>query len=75
MIQSNKNGILVDLDDQKQLEDAMRRILSDPSLAARMSENAVKLNGVLDKSVIAEQWRSYILSFCSDLSQFDCSRE
>ena len=64
MIQDGVNGLLVAVGDEAALEDAMRRLLSDSALAGKMAENAVSLNLKLDKSVIAEQWREYILSFC-----------
>lgn len=66
LIQSGENGILIDVANQSQLEEAMRRLLRDPALAETMGRKAAEVNCLLDKSVIAEQWRTYILSFCKN---------
>lgn len=65
MIQKGENGLLVDVADQAQLEEAMRSLLRDRELSEQMARKAVALNKMLDKTVIAEQWREYILSFCA----------
>ena len=67
LIQSGENGILIDVADQSQLEEAVRRLLRDPELAEGMGQKAAEVNRLLDKSVIAEQWRQYILSFCENI--------
>ena len=66
LIKSGENGILIDVANQSQLEDAMRRLLRSPALAETMGQKAAEVNLLLDKSVIAEQWREYILSFSKD---------
>lgn len=63
MIKNNENGILVDIAETKQLEEAMRNLLKDQSLSEKIANNAVELNNLLDKTVIAEQWHRYVFSF------------
>lgn len=63
MIKNNENGILIDIAETKQLEEAMRNLLKDQSLSKKIANNAVELNNLLDKTVIAEQWHTYVLSF------------
>ena len=64
MIRDGENGMLVRVKDEEQLANAMRSLLLDPARAEKMAEEATELNQVLDKAVIAERWREYILSFC-----------
>ncbi len=63
MIQSGENGWLISPGNTEELTAAMRCLLSDPSKAAQLGQQAVKLNDTLAKSVIAEEWRTYVLSF------------
>ena len=63
MIKNNENGILIDVAEQTQLEDAMRCLLKDQSLSNKIANKAIELNSLLDKAVIAEQWHKYVLSF------------
>lgn len=66
MIENGINGLLTEIDAEDQLEDAMRKMLSNCEFSEQMAKKATELNTLLDKSVIAEQWREYILSFCVD---------
>jgi len=68
MIENEKNGLLIEKDCYDDLHNALLRLLEDRDFADRLGEKALNLNCLLDKSIIAEQWKRYILGFCGQAS-------
>ena len=60
LIKDYENGILTDLDDQKQLEQAMLELIENKELADQLAKNAAKLNEDLEVSKIMQQWTTFI---------------
>lgn len=60
VIESGENGILVGLNDEKALSDAMRSFLQDEAFAKKCGENAVEVSELLDGDVIMKQWEYVI---------------
>lgn len=64
LIEHGKNGLLVDVDDQFAMEEAIVRLLGDADLRKKFAENAVKLNEQLEVSKIVDQWKIFIEEKC-----------
>lgn len=60
LIKDHENGLLTDLDDQKQLEQAMLELIEEKELANKLAVNAAKLNEDLELSKIMQQWTEFI---------------
>lgn len=60
LIKDHENGILTDLNDQKQLENAMLELIENKELSERLAINAAKLNQELEVSKIMQQWTDFI---------------
>ena len=60
LIKDHENGILTDLNDQKQLENAMLELIENKELSERLAINAAKLNQELEVSGIMQQWTDFI---------------
>lgn len=60
MIDNMQNGILVPVNDQKALENAMVYLIENPSVAERMGAAAVKIKEKLSSKSISEEWIKYI---------------
>lgn len=60
LIEHKQNGMLVELDNQEELEEAMLELIENRELAVKISENAVKLNEYLELSKIIGQWIQFI---------------
>lgn len=60
LIDDHKNGLLVELDDQSEFENAMLELLEDKELMKDIAENAVNLNEQLELSKIMNQWIEFI---------------
>ncbi|MDD6518594.1 MAG: glycosyltransferase [Oribacterium sp.] len=56
MINNEVNGMLVPVGDTKSMYIAMKRIIDDPELAERLSNNAFDIRNRLPVSKIAKQW-------------------
>lgn len=63
LIESEKNGILVDLNDHKAMARAMCKVCEDSSFASNIGGNAVALYDKLKIDVISDQWLEYIDGF------------
>ena len=56
VINSGENGILVPVGDTKAMYEAMRSILKDPALAAKLSQEAIKVRDKFPLCKIAKRW-------------------
>lgn len=63
--QNENNALLVPLDDSKAMAKAVRRILTEPGLAERLSSNARKKAEQYDWSLILPEWISTLDSLIS----------
>ncbi len=60
VIENGKNGILVDINDEKALCDAMCSFLNDEVYAKKCAENAVGVSQMLDTELIIKNWTELI---------------
>ena len=60
LIESNVNGILIDIDDEKALYEQMCRVADDKEYAVRLGEEAMQIYNMLRADSIAEQWTEYM---------------
>lgn len=60
LIQDHENGLLTDLGNQEQMERAMLELIEERQLAAKLGENASKLNETLEVSKIMQEWIAFI---------------
>lgn len=61
LIKNGENGILVPVDDDIMMAEAMKRILLDTNLAKRLSDNAIKINELLSEDIIFKQYLDYLV--------------
>ena len=61
LIEDGVNGLLVPQRDEEKMAEAMRKILSDAELAAKLSQNARKLQENLAPEKIYGAWEKFIL--------------
>lgn len=66
LIQHMENGWIIPAGDQKALEEAMDRLLSDKKLAVKLGQNAGKLQQKLAPEKVNEQWKAYFESIVWD---------
>ena len=62
LVSNGENGLLIPVGGEEALVEAMTRLADDPALAARLSENAARIQIRLDAKAVAEQWRTYLAS-------------
>jgi glycosyltransferase involved in cell wall biosynthesis len=62
LIEHNKNGILIDIDDENALYEQMCRLATDRQLSEKLGKEASRLYGVLRIDVISKQWTNYLNS-------------
>lgn len=60
IIEQNKNGILIPVDDRAELEKQLRRVLDDPMLRSRLGKEAEKIADRLSPVKVNAMWREYI---------------
>jgi len=56
VIKNGENGVLVPVGDVESLAEAIKSVISDKELSAKLSENAVKIKDELSLSNIARKW-------------------
>ena len=56
VIASGENGILVPVGDTQAMYEAMRIVLKDPALAAKLSREAIKVRDKFPLCKIAKRW-------------------
>ena len=60
VIENNKNGIMVAVDDPKAMYEAFKKIIDSPKFAIELSNNGVKIRDKLNCKKIAKQWKKAI---------------
>ena len=60
VIENNKNGIRVAVDDPKAMYEAFKKIIVSPKFAKELSNNGVKIRDKLNCKKIAKQWKKAI---------------
>lgn len=60
LIKNHENGLLTELDNQKELEAAMMELIENPILEEKLAKNATQLNDSLELSKIMNQWIHFI---------------
>ena len=60
VIENNKNGIMVAVDDPKAMYEAFKKIIVSPKFAKELSNNGVKIRDKLNCKKIAKQWKKAI---------------
>lgn len=60
VIENNKNGIMVVMDDPKAMYEAFKKIIVSPRFAKELSDNSVKIRDKLNCKKIAKQWKKAI---------------
>ena len=64
VIRDGENGLLVPVNDRKALAEAMRRLLAEPDLQERLSQNGCRLREDISVGKIADKWHAYIRRIC-----------
>lgn len=60
LIKNKENGILVKVNDEKELSNSIIEVLKDKKLLTKISENATKISEKFAPEIIYEQWGKYI---------------
>lgn len=60
LIENNRNGILIDIDDEKALLDSMKKIAQDENYAYKIGKEASKVYDILNADIITKQWLTCI---------------
>ena len=60
VIENNKNGIMVAVDDPKAMYEAFKKIIVSPKFAKELSNTGVKIRDKLNCKKIAKQWKKAI---------------
>lgn len=63
LIESNRNGILIDLNDQKQLEMSLIKLLSNKEFALSLARNATLIKDKVDEEIVIERWEKIITKY------------
>ncbi|TCL59418.1 glycosyltransferase involved in cell wall biosynthesis [Kineothrix alysoides] len=59
------NGLLIEIKDQKALEEGINKLIENPEYAEELGDNARKICEIANSKAIFEQWRDYIEEICS----------
>ena len=57
-VHTGDNGILISMNDKKQLVEAMTQIAEDDTFSQQISKRAIKIRDELQALTIAEKWLS-----------------
>lgn len=60
VISSGENGLLVPVNDERAMAEAINRLIEDRDFAERLAKNAAQIGKKASPEVIFEEWRSYI---------------
>lgn len=61
LINDGVNGLLIDINNQKQLEEAIKKIILNESVANYLGKNASFVKEVVDKDIVINQWKDIII--------------
>lgn len=64
LIRHGENGFLVPVGGVKEMEQCLRKLLSDRQLQEQISSQSAKLLDSFDPAVVHEEWKEYLLSKC-----------
>lgn len=60
LIRNDKNGILINVGDERQLIRAIERILNDTDYSMMLSRNSIKIRNRVEEGVIVKKWLDFI---------------
>lgn len=60
LIDNGKNGILIPVDDQNALKDALIRLIEDENYRREMAQNASEIRNRLHPDIVNKQWEDYL---------------
>lgn len=63
LIHHERNGILIDIDDEDALYNQMCKLADDKAFAERLGKEAKRLYNILQTDIISKQWTDYIETF------------
>lgn len=66
LINNNQNGILVPVNDRKQLSEQILRLINDKELSNKLSNNAIKIVDNFSPDIIYDKWGKYIYKITKD---------
>lgn len=64
LIRNNENGLLVPINNEKRLVEALIFLIENEEIKLRIKRNALKINTTNEKSIILNQWINFIQSKC-----------
>jgi len=56
IIQNNKNGFLIEVDDEKAFEESVLKFIEEPDLKTRMSDESFEISKTWDDDKLLQQW-------------------
>ena len=62
LIRQDENGILIPVDDEKELKKQLERLMSDADLRDRLGKEATKIAEVLSPDIVNIKWKEYLES-------------
>ena len=65
VMENGVNGLLIEVKDQKALEEGINKLIENPEYAEELGDNARKICEIANSKAIYEQWRDYIEEICS----------
>lgn len=65
LIEQEKNGILIPVDDVKELEKQLRLLMDDEELRKRLGSESARITGTLSPDLVNSKWKDYINRFVS----------
>lgn len=60
LIENEKNGLLIPVNDEKKLRESLEKLLADKELKKELAQNAEKITLAYDIDKISRQWRKYL---------------
>ena len=60
LIKNKRNGLLISVGDQKQLEESLELLIKDKALTNRIGESAIEVRDLLKKENIIGEWLSFV---------------
>lgn len=66
LINNNENGILINVNDGKELTSSMEKVLSNIKFAAKLGKNAKKIQKDLAPDVVNKMWHDFIIKIYNE---------